>query len=152
MRILLVTPMAPAARTGNRVTALRWVRMLRGLGHSVNLASAYGGQPCDVLVALHARKSAKSVQRFRGEHPDRPIVLTLTGTDLYDEIRTCRDARRSMELATRLVCFNLRALSNYRKIFVSERGSSSSQQNARSGLPHLTRAYSRCVCWPTYGP
>jgi putative glycosyltransferase (TIGR04348 family) len=77
--------------------------MLRGLGHSVTVASAYGGQPCDVLVALHARKSAQSVQRFRGEHPDRPIVLTLTGTDLYDEIRTCPDARRSMELATRLV-------------------------------------------------
>jgi putative glycosyltransferase (TIGR04348 family) len=77
--------------------------MLRGLGHSVNVASAYGGQPCDILVALHARKSAQSVQRFRGEHPDRPVVLTLTGTDLYDEIRSCPDARRSLELATRLV-------------------------------------------------
>jgi putative glycosyltransferase (TIGR04348 family) len=63
----------------------------------------YGGQPCDVLVALHARKSAPSVQRFRDEHPDRPVVLALTGTDLYDEIRTCPDARRSLELATRLV-------------------------------------------------
>jgi putative glycosyltransferase (TIGR04348 family) len=77
--------------------------MLRGLGHSVNVTSAYDGQPCDVLVALHARKSAQSVQRFRGEHRDRPVVLTLTGTDLYDEIRSCPDARRSMELATRLV-------------------------------------------------
>jgi putative glycosyltransferase (TIGR04348 family) len=67
------------------------------------VVSAYGGEPCDVLVALHARKSAPSVQRFRDEHPDRPIVLALTGTDLYDEIRTCPDARRSMELATRLV-------------------------------------------------
>ena len=62
MRILVVTPMAPGARTGNRVTALRWVRMLRGLGHRVMVVSDYGGQPCDVLVALHARKSAQSVQ------------------------------------------------------------------------------------------
>jgi putative glycosyltransferase (TIGR04348 family) len=77
--------------------------MLRGLGHRVRVVSEYGGQPCDVLVALHARKSAPSVQRFRDEHPDRPVVLALTGTDLYDEIRTCPDARRSMELATRLV-------------------------------------------------
>jgi putative glycosyltransferase (TIGR04348 family) len=30
-------------------------------------------------------------------------VLALTGTDLYDEIRTSPDARRSMQLATRLV-------------------------------------------------
>jgi putative glycosyltransferase (TIGR04348 family) len=67
------------------------------------VVSEYGGQPCDVLVALHARKSAPSVQRFRDEHPDRPVVLALTGTDLYDEIRTCPEARRSMELATRLV-------------------------------------------------
>jgi putative glycosyltransferase (TIGR04348 family) len=67
------------------------------------VASEYGCRPCDVLVALHARKSAPSVQRFSDEHPDRPIVLALTGTDLYDEIRTCPDARRSMELATRLV-------------------------------------------------
>jgi putative glycosyltransferase (TIGR04348 family) len=67
------------------------------------VASEYASQPIDVLVALHARKSAPSVKRFRDEHPDRPIVLALTGTDLYDEIRTCPDARRSMELATRLV-------------------------------------------------
>jgi putative glycosyltransferase (TIGR04348 family) len=67
------------------------------------VVSEYGSQACDVLVALHARKSATSVERFRAEHPDRPIVLALTGTDLYDEIRTCPDARRSLELATRLV-------------------------------------------------
>jgi putative glycosyltransferase (TIGR04348 family) len=54
-------------------------------------------------VALHARKSAPSVQRFSDEHPDRPVVLALTGTDLYEEIHSCADARRSMELATRLV-------------------------------------------------
>jgi putative glycosyltransferase (TIGR04348 family) len=103
MRILVVTPIVPRSRTGNRVTALRWVRMLRGLGHRVMVVSEYASQPCDVLVALHAHKSAPSVERFRDEHPDRPIVLALTGTDLYDEIRTCPDARRSMELATRLV-------------------------------------------------
>src|SRR5262245_34365098 len=103
MRILVVTPIVPRARTGNRVTALRWVRMLRGLGHRVLIVPEYGSQPCDVLVALHARKSAPSVQRFRDEHPDRPIVLALTGTDLYEEIRTCPAARRSMKLATRLV-------------------------------------------------
>jgi putative glycosyltransferase (TIGR04348 family) len=103
MRILVVTPLVPRSCTGNRVTALRWVRMLRGLGHRVMVVSDYANQPCDVLVALHARKSAPSVERFRDEHPDRPIVLALTGTDLYDEIRTCPDARRSMELATRLV-------------------------------------------------
>jgi putative glycosyltransferase (TIGR04348 family) len=67
------------------------------------VASEYVGQPCDLLVALHARKSAPSVERFADEHPDRSIVLALTGTDLYDEIRTSPAARCAMELATRLV-------------------------------------------------
>ena len=56
MRILLVTPSVPRGGMGNRVTALRWVRMLRGLGHRVMVVSEYGSEPCDVLVALHARK------------------------------------------------------------------------------------------------
>jgi putative glycosyltransferase (TIGR04348 family) len=43
------------------------------------------------------------VERFCAEHPDKPIVLALTGTDIYDEIRTSPDARRCMKLATRLV-------------------------------------------------
>jgi putative glycosyltransferase (TIGR04348 family) len=91
--------------------------MLRGLGHRVRVVSEYGGQPCDVLVALHARKSASSVERFSDEQPDLPIVLTLTGTDLYDEIHTCPDARRSMELATRLVVLQPAGLAELSEAF-----------------------------------
>src|SRR5262245_35440214 len=117
MRILLVTPIVPRSRTGNRVTALRWVRIFHGLGNRARVASEYSGQPCDVLVALHARKSAPSVERFSDEHPDRPIVLALTGTDLYDEIRTCPDARRSLELATRLVVLQAAGLAELSEAF-----------------------------------
>src|SRR5262249_16696848 len=103
MRILLVAPLTRRSRTGNRVTAMPWFRILGELGQRVVVASEYSGQSCDLLVALHAGKSAVSVERFCDENPDRPVVLALTGTDLYDEIRTCPSARRSMELATRLV-------------------------------------------------
>ncbi len=103
MRILVVTPARPGSRNGNRVTALRWVRILRRLGHRVRLAEAYGGEPCDVLVALHARKSHPSVARFRAERPRAPLVVTLTGTDLYDELHRSAEAQASLELATRLV-------------------------------------------------
>jgi putative glycosyltransferase (TIGR04348 family) len=103
MRILLVTPAPPGSRKGNRVTAERWARLLRSLGHRVVVAQEYAGQPGDLLIALHAGRSAASVARFGHDHPARPLVLALTGTDLYGDIHTSAEARRSLDLATRLV-------------------------------------------------
>jgi putative glycosyltransferase (TIGR04348 family) len=103
MKIRLVTPAPRGSRKGNRVTAVRWARLLRSLGHRVEVAAEYAGRPCDLLIALHAGRSADSVARFHEDHPGRPLVLALTGTDLYGEIHTSAVARRSLELATRLV-------------------------------------------------
>jgi putative glycosyltransferase (TIGR04348 family) len=103
MKAVLVTPAPAHSRKGNRVTALRWARLLRELGHRVTVAQRYDGQRCDLLVALHAGRSAAAVARFRADHPDRPLVVALTGTDLYGDIHTSADARRSLELASRLV-------------------------------------------------
>ncbi len=103
MRIRIVTPAPRGSRYGNRVTAQRWARLLRELGHSVVIAQEYKRAQCDVLIALHARRSASSIARFRRLHPDRPLVLCLTGTDLYKDIRRSRSAQRSLELATRMV-------------------------------------------------
>lgn len=103
MRILLVTPARRGSRNGNRVTALRWARLLRSLGHAVVLAERYDGERCDVLVALHARKSLSSIERFRAACPAAPVVVALTGTDLYEDLPGSPEARRALELATRLV-------------------------------------------------
>jgi putative glycosyltransferase (TIGR04348 family) len=56
-----------------------------------------------MLVAMHARKSFPSLERFRREQPGRPVIVALTGTDLYGDIRTSPEAQRSLELADRLV-------------------------------------------------
>jgi putative glycosyltransferase (TIGR04348 family) len=85
------------------VTALRWARILRGLGHRVQVLERYTGQAYDVLIALHARKSASSVARFARDRPGGPIVLALTGTDVYGDIRTSPAARRSIQSAHRLL-------------------------------------------------
>ena len=103
MRIVIVTPAPRGSRKGNRVTAQRWAGLLRSLGHRVTVTDEYRGQPAALLIALHARKSARSIVSFRAHSPDRPIVLALTGTDLYGDIHDHPVARRSLELADRLV-------------------------------------------------
>src|SRR2546421_106146 len=103
MRIEIVTPAPAGSLLGNRVTARRWARLLRELGHTVRITNEYSGSACDVLIALHARKSSPSVRRFREEYPDRPLVVGLTGTDLYEDLPSSTDAAESLKAATRIV-------------------------------------------------
>lgn len=103
MRIALVTPYLVSARNGNSVTAVRWARILRRMGHHVVMEQIYDGERCDLMIALHARRSFDSLRRFKEEHPDLPLIVVLTGTDLYRDIQINSDARESLELATRLV-------------------------------------------------
>jgi len=110
MNIELVTPAGASARTGNSVTANRWALLLRKLGHRVAVTHTYSGRRYDVIIALHARRSFDSIQRFYKEHPNLPLIVVLTGTDLYRDIRTSRKAQRSLELATRLVVLQPMAL------------------------------------------
>ncbi|MGH3493449.1 MAG: selenoneine biosynthesis selenosugar synthase SenB [Sciscionella sp.] len=103
MLICLITPAARHTFHGNRVTAQRWAGMLSEMGHRVQVAQEYRDQPADLLLALHARKSAASVRRFRSQHPNAPIVLALTGTDLYPDLVTAGVSLDVLEMADRLV-------------------------------------------------
>jgi hypothetical protein len=103
MKVSMITPAPAGSRRGNRWTALRWAGMLRELGHRVTIEEEYNGRRCDVLVALHARRSAASIERYRRDHPTLPLVVALTGTDLYGDLRANKKARKSIELASRLV-------------------------------------------------
>lgn len=103
MKILLVTPAPRHSLKGNRITAERWEAFLHRLGHEVLVEERFDGQAADVLIALHARKSAPSIRQFRAAHREHPIVLALTGTDLYRDIQESAEARESLEVADRLV-------------------------------------------------
>jgi hypothetical protein len=103
VKIAIVTPAAAGSRTGNRHTAQRWAAMLRAAGHKVTLATEWDARPADVLLALHARRSHPSILRYREAHPEGRLVLVLTGTDLYRDIRDDTSAQLSMKLAQRLV-------------------------------------------------
>ncbi len=103
MRIQLVTPAPRHSHTGNRVTAVRWARILRRLGHRVDVRQEWDGGPTDLLLALHARRSFPSIERFHELHPELPLVVTLTGTDLYADLATSAEARQALEWADRLI-------------------------------------------------
>jgi putative glycosyltransferase (TIGR04348 family) len=109
MRIGLITPAPPRSFFGNRITALRWAGILGQLGHRVKIAETYAGEGYDLLVALHAKRSHEAVKAFRKRFPELPIVVALTGTDLYRDLRTSASARASVEWATRLVVLQPKA-------------------------------------------
>jgi putative glycosyltransferase (TIGR04348 family) len=107
MRIVLITPPGPSTRTGNAVAALRWARILRRLGHRVTVAPDYADEPADAMVAIHAWRSAEAIRRFKVRYPERPLILQLSGTDIYQYISEDPEPTlRSMELADSLVALN----------------------------------------------
>jgi putative glycosyltransferase (TIGR04348 family) len=110
MKIALVTPAPAGMRNGNRHTALRWAAFLRAAGHKVTVGTKDIGSKADLLLALHARRSHESILDFWRSHPDRRIVLALTGTDVYRDIRISGEAQESLERADRLIVLQPKAI------------------------------------------
>jgi putative glycosyltransferase (TIGR04348 family) len=101
--VVIVTPALADANNGNWQTARRWAKLLAN-DYEVRLARAWNGEPADALIALHARRSAASVAGWRAAHPRKPLVVALTGTDLYRDLPGGdAAAQRSLELADRLI-------------------------------------------------
>ena len=104
-RVVIITPRTAASNAGNWHTADRWARFLRAR-YRVAVSGQWDGTAADCLIALHARRSAASIRAFAAAHPENPLVVVLTGTDLYRDIDNDRQARRSLDLATHLVVLN----------------------------------------------
>jgi len=103
--IVIVTPALADANNGNWQTAHRWERFL-SRAYRVRVCTAWEGGPESLLIAMHARRSAASVAAWRSTHADRPILLVLTGTDLYRDIARDDSSRQSIRLADLLVVLN----------------------------------------------
>jgi len=103
MRIALITPYGREHRNGNWHTAARWARFLREAGHTVRTQVEWDGRGADLMLALHARRSFASIRAFAERFPTRPLLVTLTGTDLYRDIHEDRDAQQALELAHRII-------------------------------------------------
>jgi putative glycosyltransferase (TIGR04348 family) len=104
MKIVLITPARPSSRSGNATTTVRWTRILRELGHDVQVADRYDGAAADLMIALHAWRSADGIRDFRARFPDRPLIVALSGTDIYEYIdRDPAPTLHSLACADRLV-------------------------------------------------
>ena len=107
--LVIVTPALKDANNGNWQTAKRWAGMLSS-AYRVHLKSRWpdgnAGADARLMIALHARRSAQSIANWRDSHPELPLVLVLTGTDLYHDILRDRSAQQSLEFADALVVLN----------------------------------------------
>jgi putative glycosyltransferase (TIGR04348 family) len=105
--IVIVTPALADANNGNWQTAHRWADMLRS-AYRVKLVAQWSDGAEALMIALHARKSASSSAAWRARQSRRPLIVTLTGTDLYRDIDVDAGAQRSLALADALVVLNER--------------------------------------------
>lgn len=112
LHVLVITP-APAGSTlGNRVTAMRWAKFLRELGHRVTIATNYDGKDYDLLIALHAVKSGDAISAFRANLLGRPMVVMVTGTDLYVSAPAGAPILGALELANAIVVLQERTIAD----------------------------------------
>jgi len=109
--IHIVSPASARENNGNWQTASRWQRHLaRDYRVTIGPGWQAGDAVPDLLIALHARRSAAALAAFNDAHPDRPTLLVLTGTDLYRDIHDDASAQASLARAHALVVLQPRGL------------------------------------------
>ena len=111
-RVLIICPAVASANNGNWLTACRWSHMLSA-DFEVHIAQDWNGEPFDVMLALHARRSADSIAKWalsKDTKNNAPgLAVVLTGTDLYRDIQTDVSAQASLAYAQRLIVLQERA-------------------------------------------
>jgi putative glycosyltransferase (TIGR04348 family) len=125
---------------------LRWAAILKKLGHRVRVTQRYDGKRCDALIALHARRSYDSIRCFHDSHPELPLIVVLTGTDVYRDIHEDAEARQSLELATKLVALQQMALRELPKRLRKKTAVIyQSAKSVRAKTPKRNKVFQVCV-------
>ncbi len=104
-QLVIVTPALRDANNGNWQTARRWQRHLRDR-YFVRVVKQWPmSLACSdcAMIALHARRSAESIANWAKVYPGQRLAVVLTGTDIYRDIGSDEAARRSLQLAQKLV-------------------------------------------------
>ncbi|ANJ00808.1 hypothetical protein A8O14_09365 [Polynucleobacter wuianus] len=99
------------------MTALRWHRFLSHLNYQSIVTEKWSKKPCDVLIALHGLRSHDSIQGFKKAYPNHPVVLIMTGTDIYRDLKNSTKVIKSMEMADAIVVLQPDAIQSLPKKF-----------------------------------
>ncbi|WP_372825428.1 selenoneine biosynthesis selenosugar synthase SenB [Polaromonas sp.] len=104
-RVVIVSPALADANNGNWQTARRWQQMLAPQAVRIvrEWPDAVASRHDQVLLALHARRSAASIASWAAARGATGLAVVLTGTDLYRDIQHDDAARQSLALAQCLV-------------------------------------------------
>ena len=86
-KVTLITPAARGSRAGNRATANRWAGLLKALDCRVHILGPddppVPAWSPDLILVLHAWRCHEALMAWRRGFPRCPLVLVLTGTDVY---------------------------------------------------------------------
>ncbi len=107
LKILIVSP--GSLHNGNTRSAIRWASELSALGHEVRITSEWEDENVDLLVALNAEKSHHAVAQCHN-HGQTPVVVALTGTDLYPSLSP--NSLSSLQMADLIVVYQAKALAH----------------------------------------
>ncbi len=103
--IVIISPALQDANNGNWQTAQRWGQML-SKEHRIRIIKTWEpdtGQSDEVMIALHARRSASSISVWQSQRGSRSLIVALTGTDLYRDIQIDTQAQHSLDAAGQLI-------------------------------------------------
>lgn len=110
--VVIVCPATPESNSGNWRTAVRWRQLLRPAA-DVRIVQDWPDARAahdEVMLALHARKSAVAIAAWHAQRGSDGLGVVLTGTDLYPDIARDPLAMRSLQQAGSLVVLQARGL------------------------------------------
>jgi len=144
--ILVVTPASSQANNGNWRTAARWATFLNNDYEVIvqgGVQSPSTLPRADLLIALHATRSHAAVASWRQQFGSKPVLLILTGTDLYRDLPDDARARESLSLADRLVVLQEHGLQD---LPAEVRGKARVIYQSARSLPALRKPKGRLDC------
>jgi len=103
MKIWFLEAASVSIRNGNVVTSERWRSMFESLGHQVEIFTADIDRQCDLLVVFNAYTNRQTIRDAWTNGVAGRIVICLTGTDLYRDLREDPAAKDALYLADQLV-------------------------------------------------